>query len=172
MIGTRLAHYEITAHLGSGGMGDVYQATDSKLGRSVAILRILTGGNSSLWNLSAASRWPNASNVGRYLSPRLVPPGPDRVHLVVRQVEYWYDIGMTTTKIAITLPEDQLARVHRAVRAGRADSVSGYITRVLIEQDRQETLRTLVQDLIAEYGEPTKQEAMWAKRVLARRPRA
>jgi len=37
MIGTRLAHYEITNHLGSGGMGDVYQATDSKLGRSVAI---------------------------------------------------------------------------------------------------------------------------------------
>jgi serine/threonine-protein kinase len=37
MIGTRLAHYEITAHLGSGGMGEVYQATDTKLGRSVAI---------------------------------------------------------------------------------------------------------------------------------------
>src|SRR4029077_13795756 len=37
MIGTKLVHYEITAHLGSGGMGDVYQATDSKLGRSVAV---------------------------------------------------------------------------------------------------------------------------------------
>src|SRR5436305_14419857 len=37
MIGTKLAHYEITGHLGSGGMGDVYQATDSKLGRSVAV---------------------------------------------------------------------------------------------------------------------------------------
>jgi serine/threonine protein kinase/Tol biopolymer transport system component len=37
MIGSRLAHYEITAHLGSGGMGEVYQATDSKLGRAVAI---------------------------------------------------------------------------------------------------------------------------------------
>src|ERR1051326_7996644 len=37
MIGTKLAHYEITSHLGSGGMGDVYQATDTKLGRSVAI---------------------------------------------------------------------------------------------------------------------------------------
>jgi eukaryotic-like serine/threonine-protein kinase len=37
MIGTKLAHYEISSHLGSGGMGDVYQATDSKLGRSVAI---------------------------------------------------------------------------------------------------------------------------------------
>lgn len=37
MIGTKLAHYEIIGQLGSGGMGDVYQATDSKLGRSVAI---------------------------------------------------------------------------------------------------------------------------------------
>jgi Tol biopolymer transport system component len=37
MIGTKLAHYEITSHIGSGGMGDVYQATDKKLGRSVAI---------------------------------------------------------------------------------------------------------------------------------------
>ena len=37
MIGTKLAHYEITSHIGSGGMGDVYQANDTKLGRSVAI---------------------------------------------------------------------------------------------------------------------------------------
>ena len=37
MIGAKLAHYEITAHLGSGGMGEVYQARDSKLGRAVAI---------------------------------------------------------------------------------------------------------------------------------------
>ena len=37
MIGRRLAHYDIAAHLGSGGMGDVYQATDSKLGRTVAL---------------------------------------------------------------------------------------------------------------------------------------
>src|SRR6186713_231808 len=37
MIGTKLAHYEITSHLGTGGMGEVYEASDSKLGRSVAI---------------------------------------------------------------------------------------------------------------------------------------
>src|ERR1051326_2045056 len=37
MIGTKLGHYEIISHIGSGGMGDVYQATDTKLGRSVAI---------------------------------------------------------------------------------------------------------------------------------------
>ena len=37
MIGSKLAHFEVTALLGSGGMGEVYQATDTKLGRSVAI---------------------------------------------------------------------------------------------------------------------------------------
>src|SRR4029453_13362375 len=37
MIGTKLAHYEITTHIGSGGMGDVYRATDTNLGRQVAI---------------------------------------------------------------------------------------------------------------------------------------
>ena len=33
----RIAHYEIVAHLGAGGMGEVYRARDSKLGRDVAI---------------------------------------------------------------------------------------------------------------------------------------
>ena len=37
MIGKTLAHYEITGHFGKGGMGEVYQAKDRKLGRDVAI---------------------------------------------------------------------------------------------------------------------------------------
>src|SRR5262245_9114720 len=37
MIGTRLAHYEITVLLGTGGMGEVYRARDTKLKRDVAI---------------------------------------------------------------------------------------------------------------------------------------
>ncbi len=37
MIGSKIAHYEITSHLSTGGMGEVYAARDTKLGRSVAI---------------------------------------------------------------------------------------------------------------------------------------
>ncbi len=37
MIGSSLAHYEIIAKLGAGGMGEVYRARDTKLGREVAI---------------------------------------------------------------------------------------------------------------------------------------
>ena len=35
--GTRLGPYEIVAHIGSGGMGEVYRARDRRLNRDVAI---------------------------------------------------------------------------------------------------------------------------------------
>jgi serine/threonine protein kinase len=40
--GTRLGPYEIVAPLGAGGMGEVYRARDSRLGRFIAI-KLLTG---------------------------------------------------------------------------------------------------------------------------------
>ena len=35
--GTKLAHYEILSLLGKGGMGEVWRARDTKLGREVTI---------------------------------------------------------------------------------------------------------------------------------------
>ena len=37
MLGRMLGHYEIVAFLGAGGMGEVYRARDSRIGRDVAI---------------------------------------------------------------------------------------------------------------------------------------
>ena len=37
MIGKTFNHYQVTSQLGKGGMGEVYQAKDQKLGRDVVI---------------------------------------------------------------------------------------------------------------------------------------
>ena len=36
-VGSRLGHYDVTALIGEGGMGQVYQAIDTKLNRQVAL---------------------------------------------------------------------------------------------------------------------------------------
>ncbi len=52
-VGSRLGHYDVTALIGEGGMGQVYQATDTKLNRQVA-LKILpeagTDGQRHSWS--------------------------------------------------------------------------------------------------------------------------
>jgi serine/threonine protein kinase len=37
VIGRTLLHYRITAAIGAGGIGEVYRATETKLGRDVAL---------------------------------------------------------------------------------------------------------------------------------------
>ena len=74
---------------------------------------------------------------------------------------------MTTAKIAISLPKDQSAKVHREIQAGRADSVSGYIAQVLAEHEGRESLPTLLRDLIEQHGKPSAEDVKRAKRALA-----
>ena len=38
-VGSKLGHYDVTALIGEGGMGQVYRATDTKLHRETRISR-------------------------------------------------------------------------------------------------------------------------------------
>lgn len=76
--------------------------------------------------------------------------------------------GMTTRKIAITLPAAQVDAARRAVAEGRARSVSAYIAAAVDAQTERQGLRAYVDELIAEHGRPSAEDYAWADQQLAR----
>jgi len=75
-------------------------------------------------------------------------------------------VSMTREKIAITLPEEQVAAARQAVAEGRAASVSAYISQALGRRDADEELARTVAEIYAETGQPTAEERAWARRAL------
>jgi Arc/MetJ-type ribon-helix-helix transcriptional regulator len=61
---------------------------------------------------------------------------------------------MTKSKIAVTLPPALVAQAHRAVRAGRAESVSAYIAAALEEKTKLDELAEMLAEMLAETGGP------------------
>ena len=76
-----------------------------------------------------------------------------------------YSLGMTT-KIAVSLPDHQVAGIRRAVEQGRAASVSGYISAALARTEREDSLAALLADLDHELGPVDAADLAWADNAL------
>jgi Arc/MetJ-type ribon-helix-helix transcriptional regulator len=74
---------------------------------------------------------------------------------------------MTASKIAISLPKALVAQARRAVKRGRAASVSAYVASALVEKAKLDDLAQLLDAMLAETGGPlSASERRWADEVL------
>lgn len=78
-------------------------------------------------------------------------------------------VGMTTAKIAVSLPSELVEQAHQAVANGLARSVSAYVAAALEEKTKLDDLASLLDDMLAETGGPLKAlERKAADRALGR----
>jgi Arc/MetJ-type ribon-helix-helix transcriptional regulator len=81
-------------------------------------------------------------------------------------------IGMTTSKIAVSVPSEVLAGARRAVKRGRAPSLSAYVSSALRHQATLDDLDALLDEMLAQTGGPlTRAEQAAADRALFGAPR-
>ena len=79
--------------------------------------------------------------------------------------------SMTREKIAITLPEEQVAAARQAVAEGRAASVSAYISQALARRTADEEMAEIIAEIYAGTGgQPTEEERARARRELGIEP--
>ncbi|MGI8870449.1 MAG: ribbon-helix-helix domain-containing protein [Mycobacteriales bacterium] len=74
-----------------------------------------------------------------------------------------------TRKIAVSLPDDQVDAIRRAVEEGRAASVSGFISEAVARREREDSLSALLDDLDRELGPPAPEDYAWADKALGLR---
>lgn len=81
--------------------------------------------------------------------------------------------GMTSAKVAISLPKEVLARARAAVRRGDAPSLSAYVSQAIEEKTSDDDLMQMLEEMLEETGgPPTPEEIRWADGVLGIGPKA
>jgi hypothetical protein len=73
---------------------------------------------------------------------------------------------MTSAKVALSIPADVLRLAKKEVAAGRAKSLSSFVSAAVDEKLRRDELASILDAMDAEHGKPTKAATAWAKRVL------
>ncbi len=63
-----------------------------------------------------------------------------------------------TEKLSVSLPHEIAEQARRAVRDGRATSVSTYLAAAAAKVEREDTLQGLLDDLIAQHGQPSEDD--------------
>ncbi|MFT4035062.1 MAG: hypothetical protein QM679_05770 [Patulibacter sp.] len=71
-----------------------------------------------------------------------------------------------TAKIAVSLPDEQVAAIRRAVEQGRAASVSGFISAAVARAEQEDSLSALLDDLDRELGPVGDEARAWADKAL------
>ena len=69
-------------------------------------------------------------------------------------------------KIAVSVPEELVAHIGGEVEAGRAASVSAYVSEALAAKVGNDELLAVLDEMDEKYGKPSKEAEEWANRVL------
>jgi serine/threonine protein kinase/Tol biopolymer transport system component len=116
--GTRLGPYEIVAPLGAGGMGEVYRARDTRLGREVAVKVLperFAGGDSVRARFEREAKSISALNHPNICTLHDVGHDGDRLYLVMEMID-GESLGARLQKGP--LPLDQVLRIGVEIALG------------------------------------------------------
>ena len=73
---------------------------------------------------------------------------------------------MTTAKVALTIPVDVLKQAKKEVKAGRAKSLSAFVSEAVDEKLRRDELTDILDAMDTEHGKPNRAARAWARRAL------
>jgi len=75
---------------------------------------------------------------------------------------------MNSAKVALSMPAETLRLAKEEVAAGRAKSLSSFVSDAVDEKLRRDELTAILDAMDTEHGKPSRAVTAWAKRVLQR----